>query len=371
MRARELDIVVGELPPGPHNAITDVPGVRVGHATIVRGEGPLKVGQGPIRTGVTVLVPHDGRIWEEPVFAGCHRLNGNGELTGLEWIRESGYLTSAIGLTNTHSVGLVRDGLIAAEAEARAGDDPFWRLPVVGETWDGVLNDVNGMHVTREHVFAALGAAADGPVREGNVGSGTGMICHEFKGGIGTASRRALDGRYTVGVLVQANHGRRRRLSVAGLPVGEAIPFDVVPAPSETDLAGAGSIIVVVATDAPLLPGQCARLAQRAGLGVARVGGVGENFSGDLFLAFATGNRGLPPGDIADVTPLTVPVTMVPNAHITALFDAVVEATEEAILNALLQAETLTGRDGITAHRLEPELLLETMARLGPARRPS
>jgi D-aminopeptidase len=369
MRARDLEIVVGELPPGPHNAITDVSGVRVGHATISRGDGPLVVGQGPVRTGVTVVVPHEGRIWEEPLFAGCHRLNGNGELTGLEWIRESGYLTSTIGLTNTHSVGVVRDGLIAAEAEARRDEDPFWRLPVVGETWDGVLSDINGMHVTREHVFEALAAAADGPVGEGNVGSGTGMICHEFKGGVGTASRQAIDGRYTVGVIVQANQGRRRRLSVAGIPVGQAIPFDVVPAPSETDLAGGGSIIVIVATNAPLLPNQCARLAQRAGLGVARVGGVGENFSGDLFLAFATGNRGLPPGDIADATPLTVDVTMIPNTHITALFDAVVEATEEAILNALLQAETLTGRDGITAHRLEPELLRETIARFRPARR--
>jgi D-aminopeptidase len=368
VRARDLDIVVGELPPGPHNAITDVPGVRVGHATIVRGDGALVVGRGPVRTGVTVIVPHEGRIWAEPVFAGCHRLNGNGELTGLEWIRESGYLTSTIGLTNTHSVGVVRDGLIAAEAQARRDEDPFWRLPVVGETWDGVLNDVNGMHVAREHVFEALAAAADGPVAEGNVGSGTGMICHEFKGGIGTASRTVMSGTYTVGVLVQANHGRRRRLTVAGIPVGEAIPFDVVPAPSETDLAGAGSIIVVIGTDAPLLPNQCARLAQRAGLGVARVGGVGENFSGDLFLAFATGNRGLPPGDIADITPPTVSVTMVPNAHITALFDAVVEATEEAILNALLQAETLTGRDDITAHRLEPDLLVETMARFRPGR---
>jgi D-aminopeptidase len=367
MRARDLGIVVGELPPGPHNAITDVPGVRVGHATIVRGDGQLVVGQGPVRTGVTVVVPHDGRIWEEPLFAGCHRLNGNGELTGLEWIRESGYLTSTIGLTNTHSVGVVRDGLIAAEAEARRDEDPFWRLPVVGETWDGVLSDINGMHVTREHVYEALAGAADGPVAEGNVGSGTGMICHEFKGGVGTASRRAIAGRYTVGVIVQANQGRRRRLSVAGIPVGQAIPFDVVPAPSETDLAGGGSIIVIVATDAPLLPNQCARLAQRAGLGVARVGGVGENFSGDLFLAFATGNRGLPPGDIADATPLTVDVTMIPNTHITALFDAVVEATEEAILNALLQAETMTGRDGITAHRLEPELLRETVARFRPA----
>ena len=365
----ELGGAAGGLRPGRGNAITDVPGVRVGHSTIVRGDGPLVAGQGPVRTGVTVLLPHEGNTWESPVFAGSHTLNGNGELTGLEWIRESGFLTSPIALTNTHSVGIVRDSLIALEVEARRGERPFWRLPVVGETWDGVLSDVNGMHVRREHVEEALLSAGGGPVAEGNVGAGTGTICHGFKGGIGTASRvvaAETHGGYTVGVLVQANHGRRERLRVAGVPVGEAVTPSLVPVPERPPAHSGASIIVVAATNAPLLPGQCARLAQRAGLGVARAGGVGENFSGDLFLAFATGNRGLPPGDVGDEAPLTVPLTMLANAHVTPLFDAVVEATEEAILNALLAAETMTGRDGITAYGLEPELLAEVLARFRP-----
>ncbi|MGH3036061.1 MAG: P1 family peptidase, partial [Gaiellaceae bacterium] len=259
-RARELGVVLGTLPPGPLNAITDVPGVRVGHATLVEGEA--------VRTGVSVVLPHEGNAWEEPVFAGPHRLNGNGELTGLEWIRESGLLTSPIGLTNTNSVGVVRDALIAAEVEERG--DEFWSLPVVGETWDGALNDVSGMHVRPEHLRAALDAAADGPVAEGNVGGGTGMICHGFKGGIGTSSR-VVDGR-VVGVLVQANYGRRERLRVDGVPVGAAIPASEVPLPGRAAAAPGGSIIVLVATSAPLLPDQCRRLAQRAGLGIARTG---------------------------------------------------------------------------------------------------
>jgi D-aminopeptidase len=356
-RARELGIVVGSLPPGPLDAITDVPGVRVGHASVVEGDD--------VRTGVTVVLPHEGAPWAEPVFAGAHRLNGNGELTGLEWIRDSGLLGSAIGLTNTHSVGVVRDALVAWESEGRGGARGFWSLPVVGETWDGVLSDVNGMHVRADHVRAALNAAADGPVAEGCVGSGTGMICHGFKGGIGTASRLVADaGGATVGVLVQANQGSREQLRVAGYPVGAAIPVDDVPSPGAFDSAGAGSIIAVVATDAPLLPTQCARLAQRAGLGVARAGGLGENFSGDLFLAFATGNRGLPPNEIRRDVPLSVPVRMLANTFITPLFQAVVEATEEAILNALLAAQTTTGC-GTTAFSLEPERLLEVLRSLG------
>lgn len=366
-RARDLGIVVGSLPPGYHNAITDVANVRVGHTTLIEGDGPLVVGQGPVRTGVTVIFPHEGHPWEEPVFAGAHRLNGNGELTGLEWVRESGMLHSAIGLTNTHSVGVVRDALVAHEAETRGQGKDFWSLPVVGETWDGVLNDVNGMHVRRDHVVAAIRSASSGAVAEGSVGGGTGMIAHGFKGGIGTSSRAVdLQGsRYTVGVLVQANHGRRERLRVNGLPVGEAIPVTEVPSPGALDQQGAGSIIVVVATDASLLPVQCSRLAQRVGLGVARTGGVGENFSGDLFIAFATGNRGLPRNELADDAPLTVPLSMLSNRWITGLFDAVVEATEEAILNALLAAETMTGRDGITAFALDPERLLDALVRLG------
>jgi D-aminopeptidase len=372
MRARALGIEVGTGVPGPGNAITDVQGVRVGHATLIEGSGPLVVGRGPVRTGVTVVVPHDGDVWTEPVFAGCHRLNGNGELTGLEWIRESGMLTSMIALTNTHSVGVVRDGLIAQELAARGGDHPFWSLPVVGETWDGVLNDINGFHVTAEHVGEAIAAATAGPVPEGSVGGGTGMISHAFKGGIGTASRVLPEeqGGFTVGVLVQANHGRRERFQVNGVPVGTVIGRDQVPVPQLPRPQGSGSIIAVAATDAPLLPNHCARLAQRAGLGIARTGGVGEDSSGDLFIAFASGNRGMSRGAPGASDPLTVPVRMLSNAYITPLFDAVVEATEEAILNAILQAGTMVGRDRITAHGLDGERLVEVLWRFarGPTR---
>jgi D-aminopeptidase len=372
MRARELGIEIGTGVPGPLNAITDVAGVRVGHTTLIEGDGPLRVGRGPVRTGVTVVLPHDGEVWKEPLFAGCHRLNGNGELTGLEWVRESGMLTSAIGLTSTHSVGVVHDALIAHEVAERGGDEIFWGLPVVGETWDGSLNDINGFHVRPEHVARALAGAAGGPVAEGSVGGGTGMICHGFKGGIGTASRvvAAEQGGFTVGVLVQANHGRRARLQVDGVPVGwvispEEVPLPGPPAPAPAPGPGAGSIIVVVATDAPLLPNQCDRLAQRAGLGIARTGGVGEHSSGDLFLAFATGNRGLTQSPYGVEEPLTVPLRMLSNSYITPLFDAVVEATEEAILNAMLQAGTLTGRDGVTAHGLDGDRLVEVLRSYG------
>ena len=365
MRARDLGIEVGRCRPGRENAITDVKGVRVGFTTLIEGDGPLVVGEGPVRTGVTVIVPHDGNVWEEPLFSGSHRLNGNGELTGLEWIRESGMLMSPIGLTNTHSLGVVRDALVAIDARERSRPErPFWALPVAGETWDGVLNDVNGMHVRAEHVFAAYEAAADGAVAEGNVGSGTGMICHEFKGGIGTASRvlESDAGGHTVGILVQANHGRRERLAVNGAPVGAALPVDDVPAP-DAGVPGGGSIIVIAATDAPLLPHQCTRVAQRAGFGIARTGGVGEHWSGDLFLAFSTANRGMPASEMGAQTPLTVNLEMLADSHIDAVFDGVVEATEEAILNALLGAQTMSGRDGLTAHALDPARLLEVLDR--------
>jgi D-aminopeptidase len=309
-----------------------VAGIRVGHTTVIAHDD--------VRTGVTIVVPS-----ETPLFAGCHRLNGNGELTGLEWVRESGMLTTPIGLTNTFSVGVVRDAIAAESA-----DDDAWSLPVVGETYDGYLNDARGQHVTALHAQSALMNAADGPVAEGNVGGGTGMICHGFKGGIGTASR-VVDG-MTVGVLVQANHGRRARFRVNGVPVGERIG-DGIPRPNYPQ--GAGSIIGIVATDAPLLPHQCDRLAQRAGLGVARMGGLGENSSGDLFLAFASGNRGL--GKTSEL----VPLRMLPNDRIDGLFAGIVDATEEAILNALLAAETMTGRRGVTAHALDPRLLLEAL----------
>ena len=367
MRARDIGIALGNGHPGPNNSITDVPGVRVGHTTLIAGDGPLSVGRGPIRTGVTVILPHDGPAGREPLFAGCHRLNGNGELTGLEWIRESGLLQSPIALTNTHSLGVVRDALITAEVRSRPATDLYWRLPVVGETWDGILNDINGQHIRPEHVWQALERATSGPVQEGNVGGGTGMICHGFKGGIGTASRvlPSSSGGFTLGVLVQANHGRRERLSIRGVPIGQRIPAEEVPVPEPPSLSvqGLGSIIVVMATNAPLLPHQCTRLAQRAGLGIARTGGVGEHWSGDLFLAFSTANRGIPSSEYPGSYPLTTTVTMLVDAYISDLFESVVEATEEAIVNALLAAETMTGRDGITAYRLDPQRLAAEMAK--------
>ena len=374
MRARDLGITIGRGTPGPLNAITDVAGVTVGHTTLISGEGPLVIGEGPVRTGVTVICPRGAADWREPVFAGCHRLNGNGELTGLEWVRESGLLTTPIAITNTHSVGIVRDALVAASVR-RDPHEPAWSLPVVGETYDGTLNDINGFHVQAEHLHEALARASDGPVAEGAVGGGTGMICHEFKGGIGTASR-VLDadvGGFAVGVLVQANYGKRPWLRVDGVRVGEAIPVSEVPSPSDQVAArpspppGSGSIIVVVATDAPLLPHQCERLAQRAGLGIARVGGTGGHTSGDLFIAFATGNR-LPSGTGVDDDPVgrgTYEVRAVGDIVIDRLFDAVIESTEEAIVNALVAAETVVGRDGITAHALPHDRLRQIMAAHG------
>jgi D-aminopeptidase len=368
-RYRDLGLTVGQLPPGPLNAITDVGGVLVGMTTLIEGEGPLQVGLGPVRTGVTVIVPHDG-IGEEPVFAGCHRLNGNGELTGLEWLRESGQLTTPVAITNTHSVGVVRDALVAAEIRGRADLTAYWSLPVVGETYDGALNDINGMHVRPEHLFAALDSATGGPVAEGGVGGGTGMICHEFKGGTGTASRVA--GGWTVGALVQANYGRRERLTVDGVPVGREIPLSAVPSPWDEEERigrgrehepGRGSIIVILATDAPMLPHQLERLAQRAALGIARVGGAGEHGSGDIFLAFSTGNRGKIESYKSEGATEPLDVSMIPDGAISDLFWAAIEATEEAILNALVAADTMVGRDAITAHRLDHDVLVETMTR--------
>jgi D-aminopeptidase len=356
VRARDVPGLSLRGRTGPSNAITDVRGVRVGHATLVRGDGALRVGEGPVRTGVTVILPAEAPVWRAPLFAGCHRLNGNGELTGLEWVRESGTLSSPVALTNTHSVGVVRDALVGVQARDRDPGELWWSLPVVGEMWDGLLNDVAGQHVTPEHVEEAIAAARDGPVAEGNVGGGTGLVCHGFKGGIGTASQ-ALESGFTVGVLVQANHGRRERLVVGGVPVGERLDTPLPHGPE----GGGGSIIVVVATDAPLLPHQCTRLAQRAGLGVARLGAGGEHFSGDLFLAFATGNPAVPASDYGADRPLTVPLEMLTDTHITPLFDAAADATGEAILNALLAAETMTGRDGITVHALDADALAEAL----------
>ncbi|MFN8591845.1 MAG: P1 family peptidase [Thermomicrobiales bacterium] len=366
-RLRDLGVTIGRLSPGPHNAITDVAGVRVGHSTIVTGEGPLRVGAGPVRTGVTVIHPHAGDVGEEPVFAGYHVLNGNGEMTGLLWVKESGFLSTPIAITNTHSVGVVRDALIAYEVRQMKRPEIYWSLPVVAETYDGWLNDINGMHVKAEHVWAALDAAASGPVAEGCVGGGTGMICHEFKGGIGTSSRvlPTDDGGWTVGVLVQANYGARHLLRIDGAPVGELIPCAEVPGFREARAAerapdGDGSIIIVVATDAPLLPHQCERLAQRATIGLARVGGIGANSSGDIFIAFATGNRGLPGGE--EKTALLTPCHMVVNERITPLFEACAEATEEAILNAMCMATTTVGIHGRTIHALPLERVRELVA---------
>ena len=369
MRARELGIRIGDLSPGALDAITDVEGVRVGHSTIVRGEGPLVVGEGPVRTGVTVVCPREGLARDEPVFAGSHRFNGNGEMTGLEWIREAGVLATPLAITNTHSVGIVRDALVKAEIKARTDEDEYWCLPVVAETYDGTLNDINGMHVTAEHVFEALDSASTGPVEEGSVGGGTGMICHEFKGGIGTASRRLPQegGGWTVGALVQANYGSRSMLRVDGAPVGRVLGTEIIPSPFEDGAqpAGTGSIIVVLATDAPLLPTQCDRLAMRASIGLGRMGGGLDEGSGDIFFAFATANRGIPRAGLSE-PPATVPLQMVTNAHMSPLFHAAVEATEEAILNALLAAGDMMGRDGITAYGLTPESLLGALDEASP-----
>jgi D-aminopeptidase len=333
VRARDLGVHIGDGEPGRRNTIADVEDVRVGHTTLIEGDA--------VRTGVTVVIPP-----ELPLFAGCHRLNGNGELTGLEWVRESGLLTTPIGITNTFSVGVVRDAIAAESA-----DPDSWALPVVGETYDGFLNDIRAQRVTAEHVRAALASASDA-VEEGNVGGGTGMICHGFKAGIGTSSR--LVGEYTVGVLVQANYGSRKRFRVDGVPVGDLIGEGIAgPTPGDDS----GSIIGIVATDAPLLPHQCDRLAQRAGLGVGRMGGTAAHTSGDLFLAFATGNRGLESGR------REIELRMLADTEITPFYEAVIESTEEAILNAMLAAETMTGRDGNTAYALEPEVLLEALSR--------
>ncbi|WP_338747373.1 P1 family peptidase [Pseudomonas putida] len=362
MRARDFGITLGLGRPGPHNAITDVPGVRVGHATLDKHHNGK-----PVRTGVSVIEPREGPARHQPCFAGCHVLNGNGDATGLEWIREAGLLTTAIATTNTHSVGVVRDALIAHEHATLADASTYWCMPVVMETYDGVLNDIWGQHVNADLVQQALGAACGGPVTEGAVGGGTGMICHEFKGGIGTASRvlPAEQGSWTVGAFVQANHGQRRDLRVDGYPVGRVLldlptPFD------QQDTPGMGSIVVVLATDAPLLPHQCQRLAQRAALGIARTGGGTDDSSGDIFLAFSTGNTGLAPADYnrRDL-PRTAQVAMVNNDHISPLFAAAAEAVEEAIVNAILAGRTMQAEDGREVPGLDGKRLLAALEQVG------
>jgi L-aminopeptidase/D-esterase-like protein len=350
-RARDLGVPFDGTP-GPLNAITDVAGVEVGHTTLISGEGKLQVGVGPVRTGVTAILPR-GKASSDPVFAAWFSLNGNGEMTGTTWVEESGFLEGPVAITNTHSVGVVRDAVIAWRVKRGqpADSEYWWSLPVVGETWDGYLNDINGFHVKPEHVFQALESARPGPVPEGNVGGGTGMVCHEFKGGIGTASRRldAKVGGYTVGVLVQCNYGLRDQLRIAGVPVGREIRDHLVYSQEN------GSIIVVVATDAPLLPHQLKRLARRVSLGLGRNGSVSGNGSGDIFLAFSTANPGA-----AQTTGLRS-LSMVPNDQMGPLFEATVEATEEAVVNALVAAETMTGADNHTAIALPHDRLREVL----------
>jgi L-aminopeptidase/D-esterase-like protein len=367
-RARDLGVpFTGE--PGPLNAITDVAGVEVGHVTLVAGTGRLVPGKGPVRTGVTAVLPRGRGAPAEPVFAGWFAQNGNGEMTGTTWVEESGQLYGPVTITNTHSVGTVRDAVIAWSIERYGLDDDSWALPVVGETWDGWLNDINGFHVRPEHAFQALDGARGGAVAEGNVGGGTGMICYEFKGGIGTASRRVRDesGTWTLGVLVQANFGLRSQLVVAGVPVGAEIREN--PAYEEPSTGheseDTGSIIVVVATDAPLLPHQLKRIARRATMGVARTGGTASNSSGDIFIAFSTANPGS--GAAAGLPA----VRMLPNDRMTPLFQATAEATEEAIVNALIAAESMTGANDRFVMALPHGRLVELLRRynrLGPTR---
>jgi D-aminopeptidase len=364
-RIRDLGITIGRYPTGPHNAITDVPGVWVGHKTLIFDEPRIA------RTGVTIIMPRAGDIWNDNAFAGFHSFNGCGEMTGMHWLEESGLLCYPIALTSTHHVGTVHEALVAYGQHN--GHTTLSSLAVVGETWDGWLCDLDGFHIKAEHVYQALAAAAPGPVTEGCVGGGTGMICHDFKGGIGTASRLvSIAGEtYTLGALVQANHGSREDLRIDGVPVGRLIGYDRVPSgwdeapqvdapPDDAPPIGVphsgGSVLVIIATDAPLLPGQCKRLARRAVVGFSRVGGIGHNGSGDLFLAFATGNH-IPASQQAPYT-----VRMLPGHMMNELFSALAETVEEAILNVLTAAETMTGYKGRSAHALPLDMLRMIMA---------
>jgi len=378
-RERDLKLPIGGTP-GPLDAITDVAGVEVGHTTLISGSGPLVVGKGPVRTGVTVVHPR-GKANPDPVFAAWFTLNGNGEMTGTTWVQESGLLEGPVAITNTHSVGVVRDAIIQWEVRQKNALQPWW-LPVVAETYDGSLNDVSGFHVKPEHVFAALDNATGGLPQEGVVGGGTGMICHGFKGGIGTASRKlpADQGGYTIGVLVQCNYGVRRDLRIAGVPVGEEIPdlaaciandrplpadaprrrCDQPAGPRRDDDREQGSIIVVVATDAPLLPHQLKRIATRVSVGVGRQGGFGGNSSGDIFIAFSTAN----PRAWYDDVPVR-DLKMLPNDRITPLFQATAWATEAAITNALLAAETTTGANDLRVYAMPHDRMLAAMKKYG------
>jgi D-aminopeptidase len=357
-RARDLGIPFDGVP-GPFNAITDVAGVTVGQQTLISGEGKLVVGKGPVRTGVTAILPR-GKAYD-PVFAGWYALNGNGEMTGTTWVEESGLLEGPVMITNTHSVGVVRDAVIKWQYENELFDplpddpDVFWSLPVVAETYDGDLNDINGFHVSGEDAIEALDTAKTGLVAEGNVGGGTGMSCHQFKCGTGTASRLVdvSGSNYTLGVLVQANYGIRNTLTIAGVPVGKEIT-DLMPE-YHSQNQEYGSIIVVVATDAPLLPHQLKRLARRVPMGIAKVGGYASNGSGDIFIAFSTANSG------AGARTGIQRTDMLPNDQMNGLFLATVQATEEAIINALVAAETMTGINGNTKHAIPHNRLQQVM----------
>ena len=357
VRARDLGVPF-EGTPGKFNAITDVAGVEVGYTTLISGEGKLEVGKGPVRTGVTAIIPRGRNSLNDPVYAGVFSLNGNGEMTGTAWVEESGFLEGPIVITNTHSVGVARDAFIQWRVKHGAADVTgyWWSLPVVAETWDGWLNDINGFHVNPEDVWQALDSAHDGAIEEGSVGGGTGMFCYEVKGGNGTASRKIdiqagkdkpAQG-YTVGVFLQANFGRRPQLTIAGIPVGKEIPGEVYKSAAADPSFGGqetGSCIAVVATDAPLLPNQLKRLARRVSLGLARTGTVSGNGSGDLFIAFSTANP-----NVANADQVTHDVQTIPNDLMDPLFTGVVEATEEAVVNALIDNHSMTGRDN---HRVD------------------
>ncbi len=350
-RARDLGVPFDGTP-GPNNAITDVKGVEVGHTTLISGSGKLKVGEGPVRTGVTAVLPR-GKDSLDPVFGGWFTLNGNGEMTGTTWLEDSGFVDGPIMITNTHSVGVVRDAVIAWRVKHAPPDANgySWSLPIVAETADDDLNDMNGFHVKPEHVFHALDSAHAGPVEEGNVGGGTGMICNEFKGGIGTASRVLAPkfGGYAVGVLVQCNYGRRSELRIAGVPVGREIPDHPV---RDEDI---GSIIIVVATDAPLIPTQLKRVARRASLALGRLGSFASDGSGDIFIAFSNANPGAAgPDGIRELK-------MLPDERLNTIFLATVQATEEAVVNAMVAAETMTGINDRTVIALPHDKLREVL----------
>jgi D-aminopeptidase len=363
VRARDLGVPF-EGTPGKFNAITDVPGVEVGYTTLISGEGKLEVGKGPVRTGVTAILPRGHASLNDPVYAGIASLNSNGEMTGTAWVEESGFLEGPIIITNTHSVGVARDAVIAWRVKHGPPDRTgfWWSLPVVGETWDGWLNDINGFHVKPEDIWHALDAAHGGPVEEGSVGGGTGMICYEFKGGNGTASRivdirpeagnkKISPQSFTVGVFLQANFGLRPELRIAGVPVGKKIPGKLYEQES-------GSCIAVVATDAPLLPNQLKRLARRISLGLARTGTISGNGSGDLFIAFSTANP-----NVAGPDQITYNVQTIPNDLLDPLFAGVVQATEEAVVNALVDNRTMIGRDNHRVEALPHDRLRQIMKR--------